>query len=111
MTDVRHQRLCDVCGQLDDNPRHVQAVGPDHPGAVPSDAFINGLPDGVPARAVAELMDPTTLVRHMDCCGAAGCSLCQDVLAAAGAAHGDALTEALVSGVADSLSGSQAQEA
>jgi hypothetical protein len=77
-TAGRHMRLCDVCGGLDDHPRHVTAVPPGFPGAVPTDSFLDGLPDGVPARAVAELMDPGTVVRHMDCCASRGCGVCTE---------------------------------
>lgn len=112
-TEVRKKRLCDVCGVLDDHPRHVLSVGPDFVGAVPSDDFIDSLPDGTPARAVAELMDPTTVVRHMDCCAANGCDVCPSVLAAAGGAHlkGDELVTALTSGDVDNLSTTTASEA
>ena len=101
--EIRPKRLCDVCSKLDDHPRHVQAVPVGTEGVVPNDAFLDGLPDGVPARAIAELMDPTTVVRHMDCCASRGCNICMEVLDVAKAAHGAALTKALTSGVADKL--------
>lgn len=44
---VRPLRVCDVCNQADDHPRHVQ-----------------GRP-GLPA-----------LTRHMDCCASEGCEVC-----------------------------------
>lgn len=108
----RVQRLCDVCGQLDSDPRHVTAVGPDTPGTVPDNAFLSALPDGVPALAIAELLDPTTVVRHMDCCAAQGCGVCGNVLAGAPqGATGDKLTKHLTSGAANILSDSQPTEA
>lgn len=108
----RVQRLCDVCGQLDDHPRHVTAVGPDTPGAVPDNTFLSSLPDGTPALAIAELLDPTTVVRHMDCCAAAGCGVCSNVIAAAPkGATGDKLTQHLTSGAVNILSDSQPTEA
>lgn len=108
MADTRPLRLCDVCAQLDDHPRHVTAVSPGADGAVPDSAFLDTLPDGVPARAIAELMDNSTVIRHMDCCASRGCSVCLDVLEAAGSAHGDALTKKLTSGVADNVRDPQA---
>lgn len=99
----RLRRLCDVCGQLDDHPRHVQAVPDGTEGTVPSTEFLQSLPDGAPALAIAELMDPTTVVRHMDCCASKGCRLCLDTLEAAGGAHGAKLITALTGGAADNL--------
>ncbi len=42
----RPERSCDVCGQVDDHPRHVQQLR---------------------GRAVA---------RHLDCCAVQGCDVC-----------------------------------
>lgn len=43
----RPMRYCDVCGGLDDHPRHVHAA-----------------PAGV-------------VIRHLDCCASRGCETCQ----------------------------------
>lgn len=107
----RLQRLCDVCGGYDEHPRHVTSVAPGTEGTVPDNAFLDGLAAGVGARAIAELMDPSTLVRHMDCCASRGCEICLEVTTATGGAHGDALTAALASGVADDLGSAATQEA
>lgn len=87
----RNSRLCDVCGAFDSDPRHVQAVPAGTPGAVPGDDFLSGLQNGLPAAAIAQLMDPTTVVRHMDCCAAQGCEACASVVTEASGATGDAL--------------------
>lgn len=98
-------RGCDVCGQCDRHPRHVYGVGPDHPDAVPSDEFmaalLERLPNGTPpadvASAVKGLLDPFTLIRHMDCCAAAGCpdGTCVARLEQVGDLRGDKLVRHL----------------
>lgn len=103
MAETRLLRLCDVCGALDDLPRDVKAVAPGTPGTVPDAAFLDALPDNVPARAVAELMDATTVVRHIGCCAATGCDVCQSVLTATNNAEGADLTAAILSGAVDGL--------
>lgn len=105
--EARRLRLCDVCGQLDDHPRHVQGVPPGFPGAVPSDEFIANLAADVPPYAVVELTDPTTIVRHQDCCAAQGCLICKETEAANGGARGDALLASIQAGAVDHLSGSR----
>lgn len=100
---TRTLRLCASCGALDADPAHVLGVPPGYPDTVPDSAFLDALPDGIPARALVELMDPSTVVRHMDCCAAAGCQVCVDVLAATGGATGSDLIAALESGSADYL--------
>lgn len=64
MRDPAHrvERYCDVCGKMDTDPRHVQA-----------------LPDG------------TTVDRHMDCCRSRGCDICVSVTAGAEDLRGDDL--------------------
>lgn len=105
-TPARLPRLCDVCGQLDDHPRHVTAVPIGYDGAVPDDAFLDRLPDGAPARAIAELMDPSTLVRHLDCCAAAGCESCQQAEQVNGGLRGAKLVAKIEGGSINHLSGS-----
>lgn len=77
--DGRPLRVCDLCGGVDDHPRHViigtepdgQAISP------PSDEVIAKVVGAAPpehaARLVRELMDTTSSDRHLDCCAAAGC--------------------------------------
>lgn len=100
---ARLLRLCDVCGGLDDHPRDVTNASPGVEGTVPDAAFLNALPENTPPRAVAELMDPTTLVRHIDCCASKGCQTCLRITEVTNGAHGDALTAAIESGVVNNL--------
>ncbi|MFI1194077.1 hypothetical protein ACH4T9_12580 [Micromonospora sp. NPDC020750] len=61
-------RICPICTQTDDHPRHVIA-----------------LPDGV------------DVARHMDCCAmVTGCPVCTAQIADANGATGDALREHLL---------------
>lgn len=103
-TPARLKRLCDLCGGLDDHPRHVFGVPTGFPGAVPSDEFIDKIPDGTPARAIAEVLDPGTLVRHMDCCAATGCDVCTAAEAThSGQLRGPELVAHIESGALDNL--------
>ena len=62
----RPMRPCDVCGQIDDHPRHVQRTS------------------------------PTTLqIRHLDCCAAAGCETCVETEAATEGRRGQELIDHL----------------
>lgn len=82
-------RVCDICGGVDDHPRHViTGADPDvHP--VPSDEILQKVIAAAPtdqaARLVRELMDTSSSDRHMDCCRAAGCpdGTCHQVTAGA----------------------------
>lgn len=71
----RPLRVCDLCGQVDDHPRHVLAGGTAFP--KPSDAILDkvlaGAPSGQRGRLVNELLDTNASDRHMDCCRTAGC--------------------------------------
>lgn len=77
-TEVRPVRVCDVCGGVDDHPRHVHAAGPDELGP-PSSEIVdrvvdNALSLGVPVGPLLEdLYERTLQLRHMDCCRALGC--------------------------------------
>lgn len=73
----RPLRVCDLCGGVDDHPRHVIS------GAVP-DAFVRPTdevvdrvlkeaPEGQRGRLMRDLLDTTSSDRHMDCCREAGC--------------------------------------
>lgn len=73
--EIRPLRVCDVCGQVDTDPRHVFGTE----GLVPNQAHITAVigRDDIPAedraRIVEEILDTTTQQRHPDCCHAAGC--------------------------------------
>lgn len=89
--EPRPQRLCDLCYQVDDHPRHV-INGPGQGGPVDNDR----IPDGTPASAIAELLNPNSSVRHLDCCAEAGCPICQATEQVTGGARGAKLIKAIV---------------
>lgn len=87
-------RYCDLCGGLDDHPRHVIAVPAG--GAAPNEVLASV--DGGPASAVAELLNDRVLIRHIDCCAAAGCEVCQATEAVTNGARGEQLLSAIEAG-------------
>lgn len=91
----RPLRLCDVCGQLDDHPRHVQGLPPGSTDGTPTKEFLDSLAPGAPVSAIAELLNPLTIVRHMDCCAAQGCEICAATEQEYGARRGQALIDHL----------------
>lgn len=98
MPDERPQRGCDVCRQVDDHPRHVLGVPPGYPGAEPTADVIDALvAAGLDGRGLREQLDPTTVVRHLDCCASSGCydGSCIQVLSAAGDKRREALSKHL----------------
>lgn len=94
MTDIgegRPLRVCDLCGQVDDHPRHVIA------GAM-RDAFprvadevieqvLANAPEHERGRLLRELLDTASSDRHLDCCREAGCPDASCDLVTAGAEH------------------------
>lgn len=80
MGTERPMRLCDVCGGLDDHPRHVTGLPAGAIEGTPSNDRLVELTDGrtIPVLALKELLNPTTIVRHMDCCAAQGCLICAE---------------------------------
>jgi hypothetical protein len=73
----RPLRICDVCGGVDDHPRHshveapgVVPVNQEHLTKVIADESLSAADR---ARIVADIVDTTTQLRHMDCCRAVGC--------------------------------------
>lgn len=93
----RPQRLCDRCFKLDDHPRHVAAT--DHGESPVADAVqLEALPRTTPPAAVAQVLDPTTTIRHIDCCAEAGCEQCRTTVAETGGKKGAALLAAIQGG-------------
>lgn len=75
-------RGCDVCGGVDEQPRHVQECPRNTPGAVPDASIIRtALSNGADDAAIAALLDPTTIMRHFSCCALQGCQVCSDSVA------------------------------
>jgi hypothetical protein len=73
----RPLRICDVCGQVDDHPRHLVGylpdelvVNEDHIAAV---IAVGGLSPEERATIVQDIIDTTTQFRHFDCCSQVGC--------------------------------------
>lgn len=74
--DKRPLRICEVCGGVDDHPRHVYGVAE---GDGVTDPEVAALaisnvksPGDLPA-IIAQVQDTSTIMRHMDCCREAGC--------------------------------------
>jgi hypothetical protein len=87
MTNIgggRALRVCDLCGGVDDHPRH--SIAGTIPGLsvypAPSDVVVNRVLDLAPvaerARLLRDLQDTSTTDRHLDCCREAGCPLPAD---------------------------------
>lgn len=75
--DGRALRVCDLCGQVDDHPRHVIAGHDAEAFPRPFDDIVNRVLEAAPsaerARLVRELTDTSSSDRHLDCCAQAGC--------------------------------------
>lgn len=89
--EIRPMRGCDVCGGVDDHPRHVFAHAPGEGVTEPAVAEkmievakATGDPAAITA-VVAQIQDTSTIYRHMDCCREAGCpdGTCNQVTAGA----------------------------
>ena len=73
----RPLRICDVCGGVDDHPRHALAAAR---GEIPvNQANLAKVMDDTAlstedrARIIADIVDTTTQLRHMECCARVGC--------------------------------------
>jgi hypothetical protein len=108
MTNIgngRILRVCDLCGGVDDHPRHVLAGGLPNVFPRPGDNIVNAVLANAPvddrARLIRDLLDTGSSDRHMDCCRAAGCpdSTCNQVTAGAEELRGADLLIHLTGGV------------
>lgn len=101
----RPLRVCDLCGGVDDHPRHVLSGGTAFP--KPGDDIVERVLANAPAaergRLVNELLDTSASDRHMDCCRAAGCPTgdCSTQTAGAEQMRGGNLLEHLMAKVGD----------
>ncbi len=103
MADQRPLRSCDVCGQIDDHPRHTflaLASGVEfsvNDAAVQAVYDAKGLATADAVRIVNDLKDTSVQERHFDCCRDAGCpdGTCDKVLTDTKNAHGIAIVQAL----------------
>lgn len=76
MADPRPHRMCDSCGGVDDHPRHVLATAPGESPTSPEvaeKALAAATEAGDQQNILAQIMDTSTVVKHMDCCAADGC--------------------------------------
>jgi hypothetical protein len=79
MADIgggRPLRVCDLCGGVDDHPRHViagQVDGAFRPSDGALDNVLASAPEDQRAELVRALLDTTSSDRHLDCCREAGC--------------------------------------
>jgi hypothetical protein len=78
MADDRPLRICDICYQVDTDPRH-DVAGPDDPGYVTASQDVieritddDSLPIRVRVDAIRSLEDRTRQIAHMDCCADSG---------------------------------------
>ena len=72
----RPLRVCDICGAVDDHPRHVIAgviVGAFRPTEDALRRVLAEAPEDQRERLVFELADTTSSDRHLDCCRQVGC--------------------------------------
>jgi hypothetical protein len=106
--EVRPMRMCNVCGGVDDHPRHVHGVAPgDAPTTdeIAALALENAGPEHFKA-ILSQIRDNDTQIRHMDCCREAGCpdGSCNEI-AKTGAEElrGMDLVEHLTSGKVDDI--------
>lgn len=103
-------RVCDVCGQVDDHPRHVFA-GPVGYFEV-NDQLAESILDSELAsadknRIYREVLDTSVQQRHMDCCAEAGCpdGSCNQIIQTMpkGYVKGAKLQKHLISGAVDQV--------
>lgn len=95
-------RMCDVCGGVDDHPRHVFACA-EGECLIDDEIALLALTNAGEqhSRAIlAQIRDTATSIRHMDCCAQAGCpdGSCETILQSAGDKRGQALVNYLTEG-------------
>lgn len=80
MTDIggsRLLRVCDICGGVDDHPRHIiaGAVRDTFPRVADHvvDQVLANAPEEHRSRLLRDLLDTGSSDRHLDCCREAGC--------------------------------------
>lgn len=85
-------RGCDVCGGVDDHPRHVIAGAPGAAGDARADVIrltienSKQFDDATRDAVLASILDTSSQDRHRDCCRQVGCptGTCNDVVDVAG---------------------------
>lgn len=71
----RPVRMCDVCGGVDDHPRHVHATPAGQNPTPPhiAEVALENAGDKHRSAILAQILDTSTMVRHLDCCASFGC--------------------------------------
>jgi hypothetical protein len=100
----RPNRSCDVCGVIDQHPRHIfdtlgvqgleQTVNED---AVQKAYENENISRQELVAIVSDLRDVSSFTRHMDCCASVGCpdGTCEKIMKDTKNAHGFKLVEAI----------------
>ena len=90
-------KVCDLCGGVDDHPRHIGAQGGpgDAVAPAPTEQIINKVLDAAPAadraRLLLSLQDTSSTEHHYDCGAQSGCQVCQAIAAGAPGTGADML--------------------
>lgn len=95
MANERAQQACDVCGGVDDHPRHTMLYGQGQAPAPSGEALRKAMDGGAGNWAIEDLTSRDRTVRHFDCCAAAGCGVCQESEQQTDGKRGAALDKAL----------------
>lgn len=103
-------RVCDLCGGVDYDPRHVIAGGQADMFPKPGPDLIRKVIANSPSddqetadRLLADLMDTSSRDHHMDCCREAGCEVCTAQTSGAESKRGMALRKHLTGLAADKV--------
>jgi hypothetical protein len=91
----RQKQACDVCGGVDDHPRHTIEYGGANAPAPKDGSLRAAVKADAGDWAIADLTSRDRTVRHFDCCAAEGCERCQASEEATGGKRGEALDKAL----------------
>lgn len=105
----RPLRVCDVCFQVDDHPRHqianpIGAVPVDYEGLKTVLRNVDAQTDAG-GKVIADFLDTSTQLRHLDCCRASGCpdGTCDAVTSGAESLKGEELQRHLESRTPDQV--------
>lgn len=73
-TEARRVTGCEECGGVDNHPRAVHPLPMNDPRAEIREEVLDSLlKNGISGAMLRELQDPSAVIRHFDCCSAAGC--------------------------------------
>ncbi len=89
----RKEQACDVCGGVDDHPRHVVFYPPGGAPAISGEVIQKAVRNGVGKWSLEDLMLRDRTVRHFDCDASLGCAVCAAVERHTGGVRGQALID------------------